>query len=142
MSCLCVIGTDGGTTSGVLTTLNNALRHYEDLISEAQAREQRCHEERWALDEMVERLDEWEAQLVAYGRARRDDPAIEQAINSRLARIARVRGREKRRSNEQPVRFEQARRVLEGLWQLGHREDIPIEGREASLSVADIEIMR
>jgi DNA repair exonuclease SbcCD ATPase subunit len=129
----------GATTSGVLTALNNALRFYKDLISEAQLREQRCREERWTLDEMVERLDEWEEQLEAYGRARRDDPAIEQAINSRLAQVARVRGREKRRSNEQPVRFEQARRVLENLWQLGHGADIPIEGQEAPISVAEIE---
>ena len=129
----------GRTIAIVVRTLNSALRCYQDLIPEAQAREERCRVERWTLDEMVERLDRWEEQLKVYSRTQRDDPAIEQAINDRLAQIARVKGREKRRSRVQPGRFEHAQRMLESLWELGHGTDIPVEGHKQPLRIADVE---
>ncbi len=114
-------------------------RRYRDVSVKIEARAKQHQRERQDLQATLDRIEHWQGQLEAYRRARNQDRAIADAVQTRLTEINKAIRAEKKRYRAKVLTYSEARRVLQSLWTLAYDRDLFVAGSDRPLRVRDIE---
>ncbi|MGC9347195.1 MAG: hypothetical protein ACP5JG_03560 [Anaerolineae bacterium] len=118
---------NGATVEDVVAELDEIAQRYREAVEMVTHREEAYEARRAELDATLDRLEAWCADLEAYGKLHRNDPAIRSAVRARLDEIesawTQLRVQYERESGLIPG--DEAQRALDRLWRQAHR-DLPI----------------
>jgi hypothetical protein len=118
---------DGATVEGVVAELDKIARGYREAAEMVAQREEAYESHRAELDATLDRLEAWFADLEAYGKLHRNNPAIRAAVRARLDEIeaAWTQLQVQYERGDELISGEEAQRGLDRLWRQAHR-DLPI----------------
>jgi chromosome segregation ATPase len=127
----------GRTVQHVRQQLDTTRQQYQAAISEAQAQQKRIRQAQDERRNALNRLARWQGQLRAYQQSHPDDPAIREAVQTRLHEITQAMRKAQRR-HKKPMSSAEAAQVLQALWTLAH-QDIALPGSRRTIKIKTIE---
>ncbi len=132
----------GRSVSDVLKYSKRLARRYKDVSAEIESRAKQHKRERQDLQASVDQIEHWQRQLDTYRRARHQDRVVAEAVQARISEINKATRAEKKRYRGKALTYNEAKRVLQSLWKLGHDRDLLVAGSNQPLRVRDIELGR
>lgn len=129
----------GKTVPDVNHYLERIAQEYASLTKEVQSEIGQNNWQRQDVQERWDKLVRWQQALENYSRAHRDEPNLARAASQWRNLTAGEMDRTQRTYRRRPMPHEQARRVLDDLWDREHARSIPVRGQSAPLQARDIE---
>jgi len=129
----------GLTVEEATYNLDRIDKEYQSLNDEVQSKIGQNNWQRQEVQGLWDRVGRWQKSLEDYARAHQLESNVARAVSDRGRYTAREAKRVQSSHSRSPMTHEQARRVLEELWQRVHDPAISVRGQSMSLQAGDIE---